>query len=95
MRATMIVALLLALAATAHGDEAAEIARFNRALDQATRTMSNAATLALWADDGVSLLPNQAPIVGKKAIAKFFDDVTSKMPSGAKMTTFANSMSQF
>jgi ketosteroid isomerase-like protein len=90
MRTTMIVVALVATAAmarTARADAAAEIARFNRALDQATRTMSNAATLALWDDDGVSLLPNAAPIVGKKAIAKFLDDVMAKMPS-AKMETF-------
>ena len=65
----------------------AEIARFNHALEEATRAMKNAAVLALWDDDGVSLLPGQAPLVGKKAIGRFFDDVTAKMP-GAKMVTF-------
>jgi ketosteroid isomerase-like protein len=87
MMRAIVLAFIVAAAATARADEAAEIARFNHALDQATRTMSNAATLALWEDDGVSLLPNRAPIVGKKAIGKLLDDVTAKMPN-AKMTTF-------
>ena len=65
----------------------AEIARFNHALEEATRSMKNAAVLALWEDDGVSLLPGQAPIVGKAAIAAFLDGVTAKMPAG-KMVTF-------
>lgn len=52
---------------------------FNRALDAATRRMDNAATLALWADDGVSLLPSTKPIAGKAAIAKFLGDVMSSL----------------
>jgi uncharacterized protein (TIGR02246 family) len=65
----------------------AEIARFNHALEEATRSMQNAAVLTLWEDDGVSLLPNQPPLVGKKAIGKFLDDVTAKYPGG-KMVRF-------
>lgn len=65
----------------------AGIEAFNRAFDQATRNMDNAATLALWEDDGVSLLPSTAPIIGKKAIAKFMDDVLRQLP-GAHMKSF-------
>ena len=82
-----LVPALLLISATARADATAEIARFNKALDAATRKMDNAASLALWEDDGVSLLPNQAPLAGKKAIAKFLDDVVAKMPS-AKMRAF-------
>ncbi|MEO6966914.1 MAG: nuclear transport factor 2 family protein [Rhodanobacteraceae bacterium] len=60
---------------------------FNRAFDQATRNMDNAATLALWEDNGVSLLPSTAPIIGKKAIATFMDDVLRQLP-GAHMKSF-------
>ncbi len=63
------------------------IESFNRALDSATRNMDNAAVLALWEDDGISLLPSTPPIVGKKAIGKFIEDVTSQFP-GARMETF-------
>jgi ketosteroid isomerase-like protein len=65
----------------------AGIERFNKALDDATRRMDNAATLALWEDDGISLLPQAAPIVGKKALAKFLDDVMGGI-AGAKMEKF-------
>jgi len=60
---------------------------FNKAMDSATRSMNNAAVLALWEDDGVSLLPSTAPIVGKKAIAKMLDDVVAMYPGG-KMKKF-------
>jgi ketosteroid isomerase-like protein len=36
----------------------ADIESFNRALSDATRRMDNAATLALWSEDGVSLRPS-------------------------------------
>ena len=65
----------------------AGIEQFNRALDSATHQMDNAATLALWEDDGVSLLPGTKPIVGKAAIAKFIAGVTADFPGG-QMATF-------
>ena len=60
---------------------------FNQALDDATRRMDTAAALALWEDDGVSLLPGTPPLVGKPAIRAFFDGVTAQYP-GARMATF-------
>jgi ketosteroid isomerase-like protein len=63
------------------------IEAFNKALDSATRSMNNAAVLALWEDDGVSLLPSTPPIVGKKAIGKLLDDVVAAYPGG-KMKKF-------
>jgi ketosteroid isomerase-like protein len=65
----------------------AEIETFNRALDSATRAMNNAAVLALWEDDGVSLLPQTKPIVGKPAIRAFVEEVTSRFPD-ARMESF-------
>ncbi|HUJ13018.1 MAG TPA: DUF4440 domain-containing protein [Thermoanaerobaculia bacterium] len=66
---------------------AATLTTFNNALVDATRRMDNSATLALWEEDGVSLLPSTEPIVGKSAIAKFLDDVTSRIGS-AHMESF-------
>jgi uncharacterized protein (TIGR02246 family) len=60
----------------------AGIEAFNRALESATRHMDNAATLALWDDDGTSLLPSAKPLVGKKAIAQFLDDVMKQIVGG-------------
>ncbi|HSS76597.1 MAG TPA: DUF4440 domain-containing protein [Thermoanaerobaculia bacterium] len=67
--------------------ERAEIEAFNRAFDEATRHMDSAATLALWEEDGTSLLPSTKPIVGKKAIAAFLQQVMSQL-EGAQMEKF-------
>lgn len=56
------------------------IDEFNTAMTVATRKLDNAGVLALWEDDGISLLPSTPPLRGKKAIAKMFDDVTSQTP---------------
>jgi uncharacterized protein (TIGR02246 family) len=74
-------------AQAATGTARAEIEAFNRAFADATRRMDSGATLALWADDGVSLLPSTKPIVGKKAIAQFLSDVMASI-AGAHMQTF-------
>jgi ketosteroid isomerase-like protein len=60
---------------------------FNKALDSATRKMDNTAILALWEEDGVSLLPMMQPISGKPAIGKYLNDVMAMLP-GATMKTF-------
>jgi ketosteroid isomerase-like protein len=85
------IALILAVHGVAAQSVAAEkagIERFNEALRQATLHMDNAATLSLWEETGVSLLPATAPITGKRALAAFLDRVTSSM-SSAKMQSFA------
>jgi ketosteroid isomerase-like protein len=64
-----------------------EILTFNQKLKDATASMDNAATLALWADDGISLLPSTKPIVGKPAIATFLAGVMASI-QGAKMSKF-------
>jgi len=64
-----------------------EIQAFNRKLEDATRQMDNAAIVALWADDGISLLPSTKPIVGKAAISAFLDSVTAQI-KGARMEKY-------
>jgi len=54
-----------------------EIDVFNRKFRDATLHMDNAAIMALWADDGVTLLPGMAPVAGKKTITKWLDDVVA------------------
>src|SRR6476659_3710650 len=49
--------------------------------------LDNAAVLALWEDDGTSLLPSTKPIVGKRQIGAFLDRVTRDNP-GARMESF-------
>lgn len=72
-----------AAAKTAGGQDEArrgEIDAFNRKMIDAHLKMDNEAVMDLWAEDGVSLLPGTAPMIGKKAITKFLDDVTARMP---------------
>ena len=54
----------------------ADLAPFNAAFREVILKMDSAGTVALWAEDGVSLLPDTAPMVGKQAIARFMDGVT-------------------
>ncbi|HEX8954934.1 MAG TPA: nuclear transport factor 2 family protein [Burkholderiaceae bacterium] len=81
--------LLLAGMVVAFAVQAADsgIEAFNKALSDATTRMDNAATMALWDDEGASLLPSTGPILGKKAIAGFLDKVASQYP-GAHMKSF-------
>jgi len=88
--ATMLLLALVTTSGQAQREATAshpEIDAFNRSFANATRHMDNAATLALWDDDGVSLLPSTKPIVGKPAIARFLTDVMGSL-QGAHMTKF-------
>ena len=46
--------------------------------------MDNAASAALWADDGVDLIQGLAPMIGKETIAKWYESLTPQL-RGAKM----------
>lgn len=88
----LMVVLLTCLAMPVAGQSAAVearagIERFNAQLEDATRHMDNAATLALWADDGVSLMPGSKPTVGKAAITAMLEGVTAQV-KGAHMELF-------
>ena len=65
----------------------AGIEAFNRALIDATTRMDNAATLSLWEEDGIALLPLTKPSVGRKAIAAFLDETMAQL-SSARMEKF-------
>ena len=89
-RAAVSIAAGLASCAFAVGaasDPRPGIDDFNRALIDATKKMDNAASMALWEDEGVSLLPSTPPLVGKRAIGAFLEKVTSQFP-GARMESF-------
>jgi uncharacterized protein (TIGR02246 family) len=61
------------------GQAQKEIETFNQKFREATLKMDNAATMALWADDGTTLLPGMSPLSGKSNIAKWLDEITSRM----------------
>jgi len=64
-----------------------EIEAFNQKFVDAHLKMDNGAIMNLWAEEGVSLLPEMAPMVGKKTIAGFLDEVVARMP-GYRMAKF-------
>lgn len=57
---------------------------FNRKEESSCRKMDHPAAEALWADDGVDLIPGMQPMVGKAAIAKWLDGISAQT-RGAKM----------
>ena len=63
------------------------VGAFNARFENATRGMDDAALDALWEEDGISLLPQTAPIVGRRAIAAFVAKAMARFP-GAHMTSF-------
>ena len=83
----MAMAPVALRAQTQQSNARAEIDSFNREFADATRRMDNVATMTLWAEEGVSLLPSTKPIQGKAAIAAFIDNVTAAFP-GARMERF-------
>lgn len=77
----VLVAVLLILISNplqASTGTVTEIHAFNTAYDAAIRSQDNDRVLAFWADDGVSLLPGQAAIQGRKAIGQFLKDVQAR-----------------
>ena len=56
-----------------------EIAAFNAKFLDAHWRMDTPAIIRMWAEDGVSLLPETVPLVGKPEIARFLDEVTARL----------------
>jgi ketosteroid isomerase-like protein len=56
-----------------------EIDQFNAKFLQAHLKMDTGAILGMWAEDGVSLLPETAPMIGKPTIASFLVGVTEQL----------------
>jgi len=63
-----------------------EILAFNAKFLEAHLKMDTPAIVKMWAEDGVSLLPETAPMVGKPEIAKFLGEVTERL-KGWRMET--------
>ncbi len=57
-----------------------EIEAFNKRYVEMHLKMDTAGIFAAWAEDGVSLMPGEAPLIGKKAIVAWVENVLSKMP---------------
>ena len=90
--------LLLALSTSAAAEQRepvtlagdhSTVASFNKAFADAIRTMDNKAVLSLWEENGIALLPNAAPVRGKRDMRKMLQGISSGHPT-AKMESFTN-----
>ena len=77
----LVLVLLSVVSSSARnkGDAKAEIGRFNQKFAALHLKMDHAGILAMWADDGVDLMPGEDPLIGKKAITAWLADVQSRM----------------
>jgi uncharacterized protein (TIGR02246 family) len=73
------------MAAGSEGDGRKEIEAFNKRYVELHLKMDTEGVLALWAEDGVDLMPEEAPMIGKKTIVAWVEGIVSKMP-GYKVT---------
>ncbi len=86
--ACFVVMLMAAMRMKAQMSEDAgrkEIAAFNKRYVELHVKMDTAGVLALWAEDGVDLMPGDAAMIGKTKIVAWVEDIVAKMP-GYKVT---------
>jgi uncharacterized protein (TIGR02246 family) len=57
-----------------------EIEAFNKRYVEMHLKMDTAGIFTTWAEDGVSLMPGEAPLIGKKAIVAWVENILSQMP---------------
>ena len=57
-----------------------EIAAFNKRYVELHLKMDTPGILALWAEDGVDLMPGAAAMIGKQKISAWVEDIVAKMP---------------
>lgn len=78
------IALLLAVAGmkarTAEDAGRKEIEVFNKRYVELHLKMDTATILALWAEDGVDLMPGDAAMIGRKKISAWVENIVAKMP---------------
>lgn len=68
-----------------NADQRSEIDAFNRKFTELHLKMDTPGIMAMWAEDGVDLMQGEAPIVGRKTIAAWVQNILSKNP-GYKVT---------
>jgi ketosteroid isomerase-like protein len=66
-------------------DARAEIEAFNKRFLDLHLKMDTPAIMAMWAEEGVDMMQGEAPIMGRKTITAWIENILSKMP-GYKVT---------
>ena len=90
IRLHCVIALLVSLCAVgpsafATSDPKGEIDAFNQNYLALHQKMDTQGILALWAEDGVDLMPGENPLIGRPAITAWLNGILAKMP-GVKVT---------
>ena len=67
------------------GEARTEIEAFNKKFLDRHLKMDTPGIMAMWADDGLDLMQGEAPIVGRKTITTWIENVLANMP-GYKVT---------
>jgi len=81
MCVALVVGAVAAGAIRAGGGSAKdEIDAFNKKYVELHLKMDTAGIFATWAEDGVSLVPGEAPLIGEKAIRLWVENILSQMP---------------
>jgi ketosteroid isomerase-like protein len=63
-----------------------EIEAFNKKFVELHLKMDTPGIMAMWTEDGVDLMQGEAPIVGRKKITAWIEDILAKMPGYKVMT---------
>jgi len=69
----------------ANAEARSEIDAFNKKFTELHLKMDTPGIMAMWAEDGVDLMQGEAPLVGRKTITAWVEEILSKMP-GYKVT---------
>jgi uncharacterized protein (TIGR02246 family) len=84
VRGVAVACVVGLVTATAFGAGAGsakdEVDAFNRRYVEMHLKMDTAGIFSTWAEDGVSLMPGEAPLIGKKAIVAWVENVLAQMP---------------
>jgi len=81
--ACFVASLMVAVGMKARSAEDAgrkEIEAFNKRYVELYLKMDTAGILALWAEDGVDLMPGDAAMIGRKRISAWVEEIVAKMP---------------
>jgi uncharacterized protein (TIGR02246 family) len=72
--------LVLGAASGSKSSGKEEIERFNEHYRELHLKMDTAGIFELWAEDGVDLMPGEAPMIGKTVIQAWVENIVAKMP---------------
>src|SRR5580704_15158836 len=78
--ALVVVGLTVGVLEARAASSREEIDAFNKRYVELHLKMDTAGIFGTWAEDGVSLMPGEAPLLGKKAIVKWVENILSQMP---------------